>query len=236
MVGDISGAGFVERALRIGKDLRNCRLVIAIVGSRDASPGDLEREVDTRFSKNHLSAVSADIGDAVLSVIALRGDRSLGLVVKALSDEGRTIGFSKISEADALPGAVEQARAAFSARQPCQFFDQLGLLRLLVPLADGSELAAFVEDELGSLLTHDAARDSTLIATLEAILDCDGNKSAAAKLLFVHRRTLYYRIERIEQILGLSLDSSETRLRLNVAVHAWKLLRGQSNLVAPAEG
>jgi PucR family transcriptional regulator, purine catabolism regulatory protein len=177
--------------------------------------------------------VSADIGDAVLSVIALRGDRSLGLVVKALSDDTRTIGFSKVTEPDGLPSAVKQARAAFSARQPCQFFDQLGLLRLLVPLADGSELAAFVEDELGSLLTYDAARDNTLIPTLEAILECDGNKTEAAKLLFVQRRTLYYRIERIERILGLSLDSAETRLRLNVALQAWQLLRGAVQTARP---
>jgi purine catabolism regulator len=225
MLGDISGNGFLDRALRIGKDLRNSKLIIVVIGSLSVGAGELEREVGNVFARSQISAVTADIGDAVLSVVALRGDRSLGLLVKALSDEDRVIGFSKIVDPDVLGSAVEQAKAAFSARQACKFFDQLGLLRLLVPLSHGPELAGYVEDELGSLLAYDSARHGTLLPTLEAYLECDGNKTNAAKKLFIQRRTLYYRLEKMSQILGLSLDDGEVRLRLRVAVRALELLR-----------
>ncbi len=225
MLGDLSGPGFVDRALRIGKDLRGSRYIVALTSSSKATPTDLEREIGAAFARQHITAVNADIGEALLSVIGLRAERSLGLVVKTLSDPTRTIGLSKIVDADALPAAIRQARAALSAHQPCQFFDKLGILRLLVPLSTGPELAAFVEDELGALLTYDSARDNTLLPTLEALLKHDNNKTEAASILYIQRRTLYYRIERIEQILGVSLDDHDTRLRLSVALRAHKALK-----------
>lgn len=228
MLGDLSGDAFVERALRIGKDLGGAQLIVCVAGSRAASANELEPHVNTALTGSHLAAVTADIGDAVLSVVALRGDRSLGLLVRALSQEGRYLGFSKPVGPDLLPGAVRQARAAFSARQPCQHFDQLGLLRLLVPLAAGPELAGYVEDELGALLNYDSARNTTLLPTLIALLECNGNKSDAAKRLFIQRRTLYYRLDKVSRILGLSLEENEVQLRLRVAVRALELLRSTS--------
>lgn len=225
MLGDISGQGFLDRALRIGKDLRDAKLVIAVTADQDGHGPELERAVTTALAAANLSAVTADIGDAVLSVIALRGDRSLGLAVRTLSEKHRFIGLSKVVDPALLPGAVEQAKAALSARQPCQFFEQLGLLRLLVLLANGPELARYVEDELGTLLAYDSARDSTLLPTLKTYLECDGNKTDAARELFIQRRTLYYRLEKIDRVLNLSLDDTDVRLRLRVAVRALELLR-----------
>lgn len=225
MLGDISGAGFVERALRLGKDLRTSRLVVVMVASESEPTGEVERAVRESLADSHLPAVTADIGDAVLSVVGLRSDRSVRLIVEALGCDDRVMGFSKIGDVDILPAGVQQARAAFSAHQPYQFFDRLGLLRLLVPLSSGSELAAFVEDELGSLLAYDSERSSSLYDTLVAFLDCDGNKTNAAKALFIQRRTLYYRLDKTSQILGLSLDDPEVRLRLQVAVRGLTLLR-----------
>ena len=235
MLGDLSGQGFLDRALRIGKDLRADRLTIAVVAAQDGPGPELERDVTAALAAANLSAVTADIGDAVLSVIALRGDRSLGLAVRTLSEKNRFLGFSKVVDAALLPGAVEQARAALSARQPCQFFDQLGLLRLLVLLANGPELARYVEDELGTLLAYDSARDSTLLPTLKTYLECDGNKTDAARELFIQRRTLYYRLERIDRVLNLSLDDTDVRLRLRVAVRALELLRSSPASRASAD-
>ena len=42
--------------------------------------------------------------------------------------------------------------------------------------------------------------------------------SQTASTLFIHRTTLQYRLRQIESILGLSLDSPQTRLELQVAL------------------
>src|SRR5205085_1337224 len=106
-------------------------------------------------------------------------------------------------------------------------FEELGVLRLLMAVPD-TELAGYVEDELSPILTHDASSSNPLLPTLRAFLDCDGRKSDAAQKLFVQRRTLYYRLDRIGTMLHRSLDLPETRHRLLFAVRGLDLLAQRS--------
>ena len=230
MLGDVSGKGFVDRALRQGRDLRHLRLAIAIVGTVDKDITDLETQVSADLRGTHLPTVTADIGDAVLTVIGLRSDESLEVAARALRSDDRYIGFSKPEQAEHLPAAVKQAQAAFLARQPCQFFERLGILRLLMPLAAGTELAQFVEDELGALIQYDSTHESQLLHTLAVFLEEECNKTHAAKNLYIQRRTLYYRLERIGSILSLDLEDAESRLRLQVAIRGAELLHNTRGL------
>lgn len=225
MLGDISGRGFVDRALRLGKDLRTAELIVAMIGTDDESVPDLERQVSADVRGVQLDAVTADINGAVLSIVALRDEKSVVQLTRALRSDSRYLGLSKVVTPEDLPAALQQARAAFFARQPCQLFDELGILRLLVPLSHGPDLASYVEDELGALLEYDQHHDSQLFSTLVAFLHSDANKTIAAKELFVQRRTLYYRLEKVSQILGLDLEDVEVRLRLQVAIRAADFLR-----------
>jgi purine catabolism regulator len=105
-----------------------------------------------------------------------------------------------------------------------------GLLHLL---RDDPRVQAFAERELGPLLRHDdAAADGQLIAALTAYLEAGGNKAEAAKRAHLARPTLYERLRRIEQVLGVSLDSAESRTSLHVAVLAQAAL----GKAAPARG
>jgi purine catabolism regulator len=45
-----------------------------------------------------------------------------------------------------------------------------------------------------------------------------------AQKLHLQRRSVYYRLERIEQLLGRSLDDPEQRVRLYVALRAHEML------------
>ena len=79
-------------------------------------------------------------------------------------------------------------------------------------------LQTFVERELGALLTHE--RGAELIEVLSALLAAGGNKAAAAKNSHLARPTFYERLRRIERVLGVSLDSAESRTSLHVALLA----------------
>jgi DNA-binding PucR family transcriptional regulator len=56
------------------------------------------------------------------------------------------------------------------------------------------------------------------VATLEVFLDLAGNVKATADALNVHRATLYYRLDRIEQVTGADLDRGEDRLTLHLGI------------------
>lgn len=106
-------------------------------------------------------------------------------------------------------------------------FARLGALRLIFHLADNPELRAFQRDVLGPLEASDAARRSEFVRTLDAFLRAGGNHMRAARDLNVHRNTLIYRLERIQELLnGSDLEDPETRLNLQLALKIRAALGG----------
>jgi DNA-binding PucR family transcriptional regulator len=76
----------------------------------------------------------------------------------------------------------------------------------------------------GLLRLVDRQGDSeTLVSTLECYLDHAGNAVAAAQQLLVHRGTLYYRLDRIEEITGVELRDGMQRLSLHVGIKLARL-------------
>lgn len=97
-------------------------------------------------------------------------------------------------------------------------FDELRVYRLLMPLHGSGELRRFYHEILGTLVEYDAKHSGELVRTLEAFFACDGNLQRTADTLYLHRNTLAYRIERIEDISGLSLHDPDDRLCLQLAL------------------
>jgi PucR family transcriptional regulator, purine catabolism regulatory protein len=115
---------------------------------------------------------------------------------------------------------VAQAAAGAGGGQPYYRLPDLRLRGLLHLLRDDPRLQAFAERELSQLLMHDDATGSQLVPVLTAYLDAGGNKAAAAKRAHVARPTMYERLRQIEDVLGVDLESAESRLSLHVALLA----------------
>ncbi|MTJ66613.1 helix-turn-helix domain-containing protein [Nocardia seriolae] len=79
--------------------------------------------------------------------------------------------------------------------------------------ADEAAMRALVDRELGALAAPDA-QSARLRETLHAYLRARRSPDAAAKLLGVHKNTVRYRIQRIEELLGHSLDQRGARLEI----------------------
>jgi purine catabolism regulator len=106
-------------------------------------------------------------------------------------------------------------------------FARLGALRLIFHLADNPELRAFQRDVLGPLEVSDLSRRSEFVRTLDAFLRAGGNHMRAARDLNVHRNTLIYRLERIQELLGdADLEDPEMRLNLQLALKIRAALGG----------
>ncbi len=97
--------------------------------------------------------------------------------------------------------------------------EQLGLERLL--LANRALADATVRRELGPLLA-DERFGAELIETLQAYFDAGENVTAAARLLHLATRTVGYRLERIESLLGHPLDGENGR-RLSTALLVYRV-------------
>jgi purine catabolism regulator len=110
--------------------------------------------------------------------------------------------------ATALP-----VRRWYDARRP-------GVTDLLHDLREAPELDAFVDEQLGPLLAVGSARHRVLLETLEAYLAAGGRKAQAARALHLERQSLYLRLRRIEELLGVSLDDEDAVLGLHLAIRA----------------
>ncbi len=76
------------------------------------------------------------------------------------------------------------------------------------------------QDVLHPLREYDRLHGGDLVRTLSVYLTCGCNASRTAEYLYLHRSGLIYRLARIQDLLGLELDTFEHRLLLELATMA----------------
>lgn len=127
------------------------------------------------------------------------------------------------------PATYEQALQAMELGERLnltnQFveFSSLGIYRLLYDLEELGQVRRFTEEIMRPLAEYDAQNRGSLVKTVEAYFDHHGNISQTAESLFVHRNTLLYRMERIQELTGLRLDQANMRLALHLSLKLWQL-------------
>lgn len=84
---------------------------------------------------------------------------------------------------------------------------------------------AYVSRWLKPILDYDEKRGASLVLTLSRYLGCGGRYTDTAEVLFIHRSTLKYRLNRIREITGYDLRDPETRFNLELACRAWETLK-----------
>ncbi|RNB81284.1 PucR family transcriptional regulator [Brevibacillus fluminis] len=109
-------------------------------------------------------------------------------------------------------------------KKPIIYYDEIGVLQLLTNLRERKALESFINSYLGPLIEEDQSKGSKLLYTLKFYLDFNGSKQLAAQHLFIVRQSLYYRLEKIRELIGEDFMSSEKRLALQVALLGYQLL------------
>jgi sugar diacid utilization regulator/GAF domain-containing protein len=133
-----------------------------------------------------------------------------------------------------LPSALNEARTALSAAHRLGgdnvfLYEELGIVRLLLCTGTDPDLQTFVDDVTGPLVAYDRDNDGSLVRTLRAFFDADCVQRLAAERLFIHHKTLRYRLEQIKQLTGLDLNRHEDRMRADFALRLLQLNRTESD-------
>jgi purine catabolism regulator len=163
--------------------------------------------------------------DAWRSRFKSRVDELLARLRVRRADEPIRVGVGRL--ASGIEELAERYREACQAlmigrrlfaAQPVTYFGELGIYRLLFHLHGSEDARAFYDEALGALLDYDRRTDNELVETLEAYFACNGNLSEAARRLHLHRNSLLYRLERIQEVLHADLEDADIRLSLQVAL------------------
>jgi sugar diacid utilization regulator/putative methionine-R-sulfoxide reductase with GAF domain len=242
----------IARARYLQVDLRGplrvavCRLA----GLQDAARAAAWSEVhEDRVRRRLLTICESSLGETGwLRLAAINGDDVIALirsassaelrpalaaVVSALEEElpaARTVWG--VSSPHSTPHELDRAfDEAITAAQALRLdsvrhvavYEDLGLLGLLIAGPKGTPLADFARSTLGAVLQHDAQNGTSLMDTLRAYLDANCNQRETAAVLFVHQKTVKYRLEVIQKLTGLTLSSHHDRMRADIAVRALDL-------------
>jgi DNA-binding PucR family transcriptional regulator len=105
-------------------------------------------------------------------------------------------------------------------------FEQTGAYRLLLSTMSENprELQRFYAETVEPLVAYDEQYETELVRTLTTFLDADGNVAGTAQRLFTHRHTIYYRLERVRELSGLDVSSSDGREKLSLGLKAMRVL------------
>lgn len=155
--------------------------------------------------------------------VALEAARAAVREQPTADEDELVVGLSAPAGPIAAGAAYKQAEQALSvARRRGRALvehEELAAGSVLPLLADDA-VRAFADGLLRALHEHDARGRGDLVASLRAWLSRHGQWDAAAADLGVHRHTLRYRMRRVEEILGRSLDDPDVRMELWLALKA----------------
>jgi len=104
-------------------------------------------------------------------------------------------------------------------------YEDTGTYQLLLPyMSDPAELKRFYNETVRPLVTYDEQYETDLLGTLATFLDCDANVNATAARLITHRHTIRYRFERVRELTGLDVSSTDGREKLSLGLKAMRVL------------
>ncbi|MFF3261763.1 PucR family transcriptional regulator [Streptomyces sp. NPDC002932] len=168
-----------------------------------------------------LVVLAADGGAAVAACTAYAETQEERPAHEPADDSHVVVGLSAPAGPIAVSAAYKQAEQALSvARRRGRALvehEELATGSVLPLLADDA-VRAFADAMLRALYEHDTKGRGDLVASLRAWLSHHGQWDAAAADLGVHRHTLRYRMRRVEEILGRSLDDPDSRMELWLAL------------------
>ena len=147
-------------------------------------------------------------------------DRSMDDVVIGYSEPCEHLADAHRAHAHARL-AMKVAGCAPEHASPAGWAD-LGAYRMLARAAESPGAEELLHPGLPQLFALQSKE--SLVATLETYLDNGCDTKLTAEALFLHRASLYYRLQRIEALTGTSLKSGADRLALHSSLKLARLL------------
>jgi purine catabolism regulator len=229
--GEMSGINLLtDQALRFGLDLRKpYRALVVDYGAPSAQVVALNRRLTKAFN----NTVSGQYAGQVMMLVQATED--LNAIAKRIfaEIEPNPVPHPIRLGVSAVHTGAKQAQYAYSQcrevlhiatrlypNDKIVYFESLGYIHTLylaghTALNDNPHLPAL------KLLQEEQQAD--LFNTLETYLDAGGNGVSTAELLHIHRSTLNYRLERIQEICEVKLSDPIARMNLQMALKLYKL-------------
>ena len=104
-------------------------------------------------------------------------------------------------------------------------YSNLGFFQIFGEIDDVTELERYIPETLKKLYLYDDEHKGELITTLQMYLRNNQSIKKTAGAMFVHYRTISYRLEKIKQISGINFDDANEVLAVSNGLIIYKMLK-----------
>ena len=104
-------------------------------------------------------------------------------------------------------------------------YSNLGFFQIFGEIDDVTELERYIPETLKKLYLYDDEHKGELITTLQMYLRNNQSIKKTAGAMFVHYRTISYRLEKIKQISGINFDNANEVLAVSNGLIIYKMLK-----------
>ena len=101
---------------------------------------------------------------------------------------------------------------------------KLGFFRVFADIKDRDKLLSYVPESLQKLYEFDQQKNGALVDTLECFLNNKQSLKQTSNKLFVHYRTVSYRLEKIKEISSMDFDNPEEILAVRNGLIIYRLI------------
>lgn len=157
-------------------------------------------------------------------------ERILGVLLKmgipiriGVSATGKSLHHISESFRQVIEG-IRLGRNIFPKKNVYYYTDMM-IYDLLGNAISFDNLLSLYSNTVAELDVFDRENNTEFLQTLEVFLEHNCNTSKAAQELHLHRNTMMYRMERIEDILQVDLKMPEVVLNLRLGIRAKKILK-----------
>ncbi|MGL4623311.1 MAG: CdaR family transcriptional regulator [Culicoidibacterales bacterium] len=214
---------FIQRGEKIGIDVRQSYVTCVIESSEEFRREQLEQLVFLQTNKNYFIQYSSQ-----LVVIFIRATKTYMAIVDYLCDTFKQERIALGTPMETVQQSFHQAMQALrfgKELRPHETFHTYEKIWLIDEFCQFTS-KSHVQAELELLIK--AGRNTDLIDTLLIYMENNGDANKVSQKLHIHRNTLQYRIEKIEEVTGKNLNNLLDMFELYIIALAYKLQKDKN--------
>lgn len=135
--------------------------------------------------------------------------------------------------ADHIHKSIQRGQAVLgigkTRNKELMFYDDIGINKIILAVEDRQVLTDMHRDTLGILENYDKQHNTDYLYILRLYLLHNSSVQAVADETFTHRNTINYRIKKIKELLSSDLNTTEDRLRFQLAFYIRDILEESEN-------
>lgn len=106
-------------------------------------------------------------------------------------------------------------------------YEELGSFKLISDIAKSKDIKTYIPTSVLSLMEIDKEKNSELLKTLEAYIKNNNHIKNTSKELFIHPKTVSYRLEQIKSLTATDLEDSDQLFEIQIGIKILNFLESK---------